>query len=115
MHVQSSPYRCHVFVCVNDRKGESKACADGLGTQLKDRLKAEVEARGWKPCVRVSSSGCLGLCMRGPNVMLYPQGRWFSGVALEDCEAILEAVRRTVFPESGDAASAARPTPCSAG
>lgn len=49
----------------------------------------EVEKRGWKGRVRVSHSGCMGLCAKGPNVMLYPQGLWFSAVTLQDADAIL--------------------------
>ena len=90
MQQKATPYVCHLFVCVNDRHGERKACADGgVGVALKDHLKAEVERRGWKGRVRVSQSGCLGLCEKGPNVMIYPHGIWFSEVGLTDADAIL--------------------------
>lgn len=84
------PLACHILVCVNDRKGARKSCADGVGTGLKDALKAGVEARGWKGRVRVSQCGCMGLCARGPNVVLYPQGLWFSAVATDQIESILD-------------------------
>jgi (2Fe-2S) ferredoxin len=92
----SIPYACHVLVCVNDRKGARKSCADVVGTGLKDALKAGVAARGWKGRVRVSHSGCMGLCARGPNVVLYPQGIWFSGVGPDQIETILDEVGRQV-------------------
>ena len=92
MQKQRTPYACHILVCVNDRHGESKSCGDGLGTALKDCLKEQVAARGWKGRVRVSQSGCLGLCARGPNAMIYPQGLWFSSVGREDCDRILDEV-----------------------
>ena len=92
----SIPYACHVLVCVNDRKGARKSCADAVGTGLKDALKAGVAARGWKGRVRVSHSGCMGLCARGPNVVLYPQGLWFSGVGPDQIETILDEVGRQV-------------------
>lgn len=94
MQSQRTPYAAHVFVCVNDRKGKSKACGDGLGLTLKDRLKLEVTARGWKGRVRVSHSGCMGLCSRGPNVMVQPQGLWYSGVTEDDLSEILDEVER---------------------
>lgn len=92
MNESASPFVCHIFVCVNDRHGERKSCADGQGAALKDRLKDEVAGRGWKGRVRVSQCGCMGLCEKGPNVMLYPQRVWFSAVAPEDAGAILQKV-----------------------
>lgn len=92
MNAQPSPYACHILVCVNDRQGASPSCADGLGMALKDALKSGIEARGWKGRVRVSHSGCMGLCARGPNVMLYPQAVWFGAVAPGDVGRILDRV-----------------------
>jgi (2Fe-2S) ferredoxin len=96
MKEQTSPYVCHIFVCVNDRKGERKSCADGNSPALKDYFKEQVEARGWKPRVRVSNSGCLGLCAKGPNVILYPQKIWFSDVTQADADQILETVAKII-------------------
>lgn len=87
-----TPYACHVLVCVNDRKGARKSCADGQSVALKDLLKEEVGKRGWAGMVRVSQTGCLGLCEKGPNVMLYPQGVWFSEVTPADADKVLEKV-----------------------
>lgn len=94
MQRQRTPFVAHVFVCVNERDDGSKSCGDGLGSSLKDLLKAGVEARGWKGRVRVSSTGCMGLCARGPNAMIHPQGVWFAGVAAADVSAILDEVGR---------------------
>ena len=66
MQKETSPYTCHIFVCTTTT-GE-KICADGGGNAaLKDYLKEQVEKRGWKGRVRVSSGGCMGLCGRGPT------------------------------------------------
>ncbi|HQL90685.1 MAG TPA: (2Fe-2S) ferredoxin domain-containing protein [Syntrophales bacterium] len=92
MQKEISPHACHVFVCTNDRHGERKSCADGGNAALKDHLKDEVERRGWKGRVRVSSSGCMGLCGKGPNVMIYPQRAWFAMASPSDGEAILEEI-----------------------
>ena len=98
MTSKNSPYLCHVLVCVNDRQGVRKACADGVGSSLKDALKAAVDERGWKGRVRVSSSGCLGLCAEGPNVLLYPQSRWFSAVTPADIPEIIAVIAQVVQP-----------------
>lgn len=83
------PFVCHVFVCTNDRAGKRKSCADGQSAQLREMLKEEVEKRGWRGRVRISQSGCLGLCADGPNVILYPQAVWFSEVGAGDVPRIL--------------------------
>ena len=88
----SSPFTCHVFVCTNDREGTRKSCADGNSPAIRAALKKEIADRGWKPKVRVSQSGCLGVCAKGPNVMIYPQKVWFSEVDMEDVEKIVSTV-----------------------
>jgi len=100
-HREDSPYQCHVFVCCNDRGGIRKSCADGDNVEVRRRLKEEVARRGWKPRVRVSQSGCLGLCPHGPNVLIYPQQVWFSQVRSRDLERILTAVEGFLEPEGG--------------
>ena len=96
MKEQASPYVCHIFVCTNDRKGERKSCADGGSVDVRSILKEESKKRGWTGRVRVSQSGCLGLCEIGPNVIIYPQGIVFSEVTKEDIEAILSRVEEII-------------------
>lgn len=99
---RQSPYIAHVFVCTNDRAGERKSCADGNSQLVKTRLKEAVDSKGWKGRVRISSSGCLGVCAEGPNVMIYPEKLWFSGVAPDDVQAIVAAIERLIGDEGGD-------------
>lgn len=95
MPVQNeSPFIAHVFVCTNDRGGERKSCADGNSQLVKEQLKKAVDGKGWKGKVRVSTSGCMGVCGEGPNVMIYPQKIWFSGVSPDDVEEIVSAIER---------------------
>lgn len=51
-----------------------------------------MSTRGWTGKVRVSTTGCLGLCTQGPNVLLQPPGIWFSSVTETDLENILDVV-----------------------
>ena len=37
----------------------------------------------------VTGCGCLGLCERGPNVVIYPEGRWYTSVQPDEAEAIV--------------------------
>ena len=90
--LRETPYVCHVFVCTNDRRGVRKSCADGDSPALRAALKGKIADRGWKPRVRVSQSGCLGLCAQGPNVVIYPQKIWFSQVGMGDIPVILQKI-----------------------
>lgn len=96
---KESPYVCHVFVCTNDRGGERKSCADNNSSHVKKRLKEEVKNRGWDQQVRISQSGCMGLCGLGSNVMLYPQKIWFSEVFEDDLEKIISSIE-TILNEN---------------
>jgi len=91
-NIKESPYICHIFVCTNDREGRSKSCADGNSHLIKTTLKKEIGTRGWRKQVRVSTSGCMGLCAKGPNVMIYPQKIWFSEVSTDDIGQIISRV-----------------------
>ncbi|MGD8292820.1 MAG: (2Fe-2S) ferredoxin domain-containing protein [Desulfobacterales bacterium] len=89
-----SPYVSHVFVCTNDRGGKRKSCADNNSQRIKAKLKDAVNEKGWKGKVRISTSGCLGLCATGPNVMIYPQQIWFSEVFPDDVNNIISVIAR---------------------
>ncbi len=39
----------------------------------------------------VTSTGCLGPCEHGPNVLVYPEGIMYSNVKKEDVAEIVEA------------------------
>ena len=89
---------CHVFVCTNDRQGRRKSCADGNSAAVRAKLKEEINNRGWKGKVRVSQSGCLGLCQKGPNVIIYPEKIWFSEVTEADVGEIVSKVETLMEP-----------------
>lgn len=98
MQKQPTPYLCHIFICANVRENnpENPGCGTKGGAELKSKLKAAVTARGWKGKVRVSTTGCMGLCGEGPNVLLHPQGIHFSGVTEADAETILAEAGKSV-------------------
>ncbi len=93
---KESPYVSHVFVCTNDRGGKRKSCADNNSQLIKSKLKDAVNEKGWKGKVRISTSGCMGLCARGSNVMIYPQKEWFSEVVPDDVDEIVSTLERVM-------------------
>jgi len=94
-----SPYIAHVFVCTNDRKGERKSCADNNSQIVKSKLKEAVNEKGWKGKVRISTSGCMGLCARGSNVMIYPQKIWFSEVLPDEVDEIISTIEHIMVTD----------------
>lgn len=97
---EKTPFKCHVFVCTNDRQGSRKSCADGNSHEVRRLLKEGVTERALKPRVRISQSGCLGVCQQGPNVMIYPQGEWYSAVTPDDVTALLKRIE-AIIEDSG--------------
>ena len=86
------PYSKTVFVCTNARDGGRVACANPGrgGAELCEALKVAVKKLGLKGKVRVARSGCLDLCEKGPNLFIYPEGEWRSGVSEQDVAEIVK-------------------------
>ena len=83
------PFRLHVFVC-DQKKPEGVPCCSARGSEkVIDALRREVAARGLDNEVQITMCGSLGLCERGPNLVVYPEGVWYSNVAAEDVPHIV--------------------------
>ena len=85
-------FQRHVFVCINERPADHpKGCCKAKGgAEVRDRLKAELSARGLSKIIRANNAGCLDQCELGPTVVIYPQAIWYGGVKLEDVPRILD-------------------------
>lgn len=94
MKSEKVPFLKTVFVCTNAREGGRVACGNPGrgGLELCDALKHGVKRLGLKGKVRVARTGCLDLCEKGPNVFLYPDGQWLSGLAPADADGILKTL-----------------------
>lgn len=103
MNQLETPYLCHIFVCTNVRenKPDNPGCGTKGSEELKAVIKQEISDRGWKGRVRVSTTGCMGLCGGGPNVLLHPQGIHYAGVTRDSLNTILETVAGCVAAHSG--------------
>ena len=97
MKKSTTPYTCHIFVCSNLRDNpDNPGCGASGGAALKATLKQAIKDRGWKGKVRVSTTGCMGLCGTGPNILLHPQSLHFSAVAVADLDSIMETVAENI-------------------
>jgi (2Fe-2S) ferredoxin len=56
-------------------------------------LRAEVAAQGLADQVQITACGSLGLCERGPNMVVYPEGVSYSRVAANDVHQLGRRVR----------------------
>ncbi len=82
-------------------------CHSSQGDEIKELLEEKVKEKGLDDHVQVIFTGCFGLCESGPNVVVYPEGVFYSHVTLEDVEEIVEEhikkgniVRRILFKEA---------------
>jgi (2Fe-2S) ferredoxin/precorrin-6B methylase 2 len=85
----SSPFAKHVLVCTQDKPEGVPCCARVGGPALLEALRGEVGALGLADDVLVTGCGCLGLCERGPNVVVHPEGRWYTAVGPDEVPPIV--------------------------
>ncbi|MCE9584421.1 MAG: (2Fe-2S) ferredoxin domain-containing protein [Planctomycetes bacterium] len=97
MNSSPCPFSKMMLVCLNERPAGEPSCGGRGSKAVADALKKLVNDRGLKGTIRVTKTHCLGLCELGPNVIVYPDGTLFSGVAPADVPAILD---KYVKPEA---------------
>ena len=83
------PFKYHVFAC-DQRKPDGVPCCSANGSAaVLDALRREVAAAGLNDTVQLTTTSSLGLCERGPNLVVYPDGTWYSGVTPPDVPEIV--------------------------
>ncbi len=85
------PFRYHVFIC-EQQKPEGVPCCIARGSKkVMEALRREISAQGLADEVQITTCGSLGLCESGPNMVVYPEGVWYSGVQPEDVPEIVRS------------------------
>jgi (2Fe-2S) ferredoxin/SAM-dependent methyltransferase len=83
------PFKYHVYVC-NQTKPDGIPCCSANGSaRIIDLLRKEIGSRGLSDVVQVTVSGSLGLCENGPNMVVYPDGVWYSHLTPDDVAEIV--------------------------
>lgn len=85
------PFRFHVFVCNQQKPEGLPCCSDRGGVQILEALRQEVHLRGLDDEVQLTACGSLGLCEHGPNIVVHPEGTWYSGVTAADIPEIVQS------------------------
>lgn len=84
------PCRLHVFFCRQQKPGGLTCCAARGAADSLAALQKEIAAQGLDDEVQVTPCDSIGMCGRGPSMIVYPEGIWYSGVTPE---AVVEIVR----------------------
>jgi len=84
------PFRYHVFVCEQQKPEGMSCCAARGSVGVLEAMRKEVVERGLANDVLVTACGSFGLCERGPNLIVYPEGTWYSSVTPQDVPEIVQ-------------------------
>ena len=82
----------HVFVCTNLREPGHRrgCCAEKGAVALRDYMKKRCKELGVAGRVaRVNNAGCLDRCELGPNLVIYPEGVWYTFANEADLDEII--------------------------
>lgn len=88
-----SYYKQHVFICCNQRDNGEMSCG-GLGaTPVFEYAKARIAALNLNGPgdVRINKAGCLGRCLEGPVMVIYPEEVWYHFLDNDDVDEIINS------------------------
>ncbi|WP_432665931.1 NADH-quinone oxidoreductase subunit NuoF [Wukongibacter baidiensis] len=77
-------YRSHVLICAGT------GCTSSGSLSIEEKFITELEKHDLTKEVKLVKTGCFGLCEAGPIVIVYPEGSFYSQIATEDVEKIVE-------------------------
>lgn len=84
-------YEKHLFFCTQVKDPRKKCCSLAGSCEMADYAKSRLIALGMHGPgkIRISRSGCLGRCSDGPNLLIYPDGIWYTFVNQADIDEII--------------------------
>jgi (2Fe-2S) ferredoxin len=104
---RNQPYVRQLYVCINNRHGESVSCGYSGGEEFIEELKKVCKERNLKGKIRAAKSGCMDLCAFGPNIMIWPEGIWYMKVTKEDIPQIVDNFLKLEEQDKNQAVSSA--------
>jgi len=92
------PFRFHLFICSQQKPEGVPSCPSNGSFVVLDALDHELQARGLKSDVQLTTCGCMGLCDEGPVMVVYPAGVWYRRVRASDVSEIVRTHLRDGKP-----------------
>ena len=82
----------HVFVCTQNRpEGHPRGSCGSKGcAEVMNEFMNEIQARNLFETIGLTNTGCLGPCMLGASVLVYPEGIMYGKVSKADVKTIVE-------------------------
>ena len=86
-------FQRHIFFCLNERANGEACCAQHNAQAAFEHCKKRVKDLGLAGPgqVRVNKAGCLGRCLEGPVMVIYPEAVWYQFVDQDDIDEIIES------------------------
>jgi len=81
----------HVFICVQNRPAlhPRGSCVSKKAPDVYEAFAKQFEKEGLFSEFALTTTGCLGPCMKGPTVMVYPDGVMYASLTPEDVPTII--------------------------
>lgn len=84
------PFRYHVYFC-NQKKPEGAPSCPAVGAlETLGVMRQYLAEKNLTEEVQVTTCGCLGICQKGPNMVVYPDGVWYSGLNPENIKQVVD-------------------------
>jgi len=74
------PFGRHIYICTQNKPDGIPCCHRDGAEEIVSRLKQELTTVELTDEVQVTTCGCLGLCEKGPNMVVYPDGTWYTSL-----------------------------------
>ncbi len=94
------PFRYHIYVCTQNKPDGIPCCRRDGAEAIVEELRKEIEANNLGNKVQLTTCGCLGLCEKGPNMVIYPEGTWYTGLKVDSIPDIVKGHILEVQPLS---------------
>ncbi|MBE6992011.1 MAG: NADH-quinone oxidoreductase subunit NuoF [Ruminococcaceae bacterium] len=99
--------RSHILCCTGT------GCSSSNSLAIIEEFERCLKANGLEKEAKIVKTGCHGLCAKGPIVVVYPEGAFYTHVTVEDVEEIVtehilkgRIVKRLLFNDHPDEAAA---------
>ena len=86
-------YDKHVFFCTNQREDGSACCNNHGAQKARDYMKCrvkELDIAKDQNNIRINTAGCMNRCDKGPVIVVYPEGTWYTYADKSDLDEIVE-------------------------